>query len=484
MISLTCIMGKMGGVAPPLLPVLLDGKTIHDIFLAGSGGDIDLSIDNSQLGADLAPTLRTVTALDLHEGLRQLTHNPTLGGVVQRIGLIYAGGYENHPEVLGLMFDRGFSTPDDQSEGFQNVPREGCAIFLDSISAFRKADAAAIEEEVRFTTIHELGHVFNLEHINGPNFLACSEQEHPFGLDHYKFTSEHQKYLSFCSQKKCIQPGGSKYGDRDEIGNSFDPNANNAPVFGSGRSKLELKLSLTHKTFWYCEPVELEIEVRVPKNGGVQRIPDALDPGREEFAIWIEEPNGERRTYQSPKFFCGRPRRREISYRTPFRRDLSIFGQAGGYTFRKPGVHRIWATLRISKNLTLASNVQECELRAPSFGSREFTRLHPLLTRVGRMLYYRAGPDIDALTPAIEQIARLTRGSATAAASHYALGRAFAQRAERSPSAKKIHAKEGLKHFKKAVQIRELSAHAADRAENCIREMEKICDGRVTEPIV
>src|SRR6185295_10106588 len=98
MIALTCIVGKMGGVTPPTTPVTLDGSSISQIFAEASNQDIALTMDLSQSGADLDPAKRTVSSLDLHEGLRQLTHNPTIPSAISRIGLIYAGQYQNHSD--------------------------------------------------------------------------------------------------------------------------------------------------------------------------------------------------------------------------------------------------------------------------------------------------------------------------------------------------------------------------------------------------
>jgi len=454
------------------MPLTLDGKSISEIFQEGSSQDIALTVDVSQLATDLDPAQRTVSSLDLHEGLRRLTHNPTTSGPIARIGLIYAGQYQNHPEILGLMFDRGFSTVDDQSTGFQAVPREGSAVFLDSIAAFRKSKSAAVEQETKFTTIHELGHIFNLEHMPGPNFLAVSEEVSPFGADHYKFTSSHQNLLARCSSTQCIQPGGSKYGDRAEIGQSFDPDANNAPVHGLGHSPLRLRLKLTQSSFWYCEPVELEISVSLPRSGASQTIPDAIDPGREEFAIWIQEPSGARRAYRSPKFFCGKARLRKITPGTPFARDLSIFGEAGGYTFHHVGIHRIWATLRISKRVVLVSNAVECELREPSTPFRDFARLRPLLTRAGRLFYYRSARDIAAVQPVIEKIWELAPRSAAAAVSRYALGRAYAEKAVRAARSRRaVHAEKAIQYLARASQSGHLGNHSAARAEQCIAQL-------------
>lgn len=472
MIAITCVLGRMGGASVPADLTLLTGETIPQLFARSSANDIALTLDAAPLARDLNPGRLVVDSLDLHEGLRTLTKNPTTPGPVSRIGVVFARKYRPNDAVLGVMFDRGFATDDDQQTGFHGVAREGCAVFVDAIAAYRQDDSTAIANEIRYTTLHELGHVFNLEHLAGRNCMATSSDDGPYDGGHYQFAEKHAGFLRSCSRHKCLQPGGTDYGDRAEINQSFPPNANNAPPYRVGQSALRLEISLTQSSFWYCEPVELEIAVRLPGRHGRRRIPDAVDPGYANFTIWIEEPTGERRIYRSPKFFCSAPRQRSIAPGEPFERDVSIFGEAGGYTFRREGVHRVWATLRVSENLVLASNVVECELRPPAPRFRRFARLQPLLTKAGRLLYYRSALDLGRARELVTRVAEIAPRTATAAASRYALGRAVAQLAERRDDPRL--AREASNILSRASESAHLGAHSARRAIECLRHVAEL----------
>lgn len=277
--------------------------------------------------------------------------------------MLFADYYKPFPAALGVMFDRGFDPGDDPSSAkvFRQSPREGCAVFLRAITELRSSPAQA-EDEALFTTIHELGHIFNLQHVNHPtNFLSQSVGTAPYPPNAYYFLSGHRHMLAQCSTSPHVWPGGAQFADIGDFGHFNAPvrRSSPRPAFG-----LELAISMGQREFWRFEPVELDIEVRCAR--GVDRafrILDAVDPGYETFHIWIEEPTGERRRHRSPRRYCRVRRSRMIRPGQPFRRDLSIFGEAGGYTFRVPGIHRLWAEFMVKPGLKIRSNDLEVNVK-------------------------------------------------------------------------------------------------------------------------
>lgn len=452
-----------------------DGKDISRIFADASGGDIALQLE-SKLDRELSAAAAQSSSLDLHQALAALTGNRTDRGPVDRIGVIFAGSYQERNEMLGLMFDRGFVAPDDRNSSFMAVPREGCAVFVDAIRNLRKGDATQIEHELKFTTVHELGHVFNLEHIEDArepdNFMRTSDEDAPFDSGYYRFTQKHRTYLGKCSQFECIHPGGTRYGDRKALGDSFDPLQVGNFVASPAAGDLQLKIACTQDSFWYCEPVELEVTLLLPRRARCGlRFLDRIDPGYPEFSICISEPNGERRYHRSPKFFCALPSHRKILPGENFRRDISIFGQSGGYTFQRPGLHRLTAILRLSRKRTLTSNQLVLELRPRSAGKRDFTRVEPLLRRRARLLYYRAARNLSLARNDVNAIRAIWPRSATAAACLYALGRAHASRATRAQNRDaRRHAKLAVEFLENATQ-EELGRHSTARAIDWIKTL-------------
>jgi hypothetical protein len=483
MTSITCALACLGGVELPSDPKTwqFGERDITTVFASESDGDVNLTLE-SPLQADLDMTIRAVDTFMLHTALARLTGNAKQRGPVKRVGVIYAGEYRPFPSMFGIMFDRGFIAPgaDESSREFNRVAREGCAVFVDAITQFRSKDPAAVTAELQFTTVHELGHVFNLEHSHAsPNFMTTSEIEAPPDSTYYQFVERHRTFLRQCSTQPCIAPGGSNYGDRADIGESFDPAQNGNAVAGGALRKLKLRVRLTKASFWYCEPIELEIFLALPKRSRDRcRVPDRVDPGYGEFAIWIEEPSGDRRRYRSPKFFCALPRMRTITATEPFARDLSIFGQSGGYTFRRSGIHRLWATLRLSPRRILTSNAISFEVRPPGGSSHEWRTLEPLLRAGASLLYYRASGRLSRAMKIVEQICITAPKHASAATARYALGRAHASAALYKKSNRVAHARLALKQLERAEGSGQLGEHSACLALEWMERMKEFARTR------
>lgn len=484
MTSITCAFGYLGGVELPSAPETwrFGGRDIGEIFSAESERDVRFVLAG-QPTVQLGTSSRAVDTFALHTALERLTGNTRERGPVSRVGVLYAGEYKPFPQMFGIMFDRGFVAPgaDESSAQFNAVPREGCAVFVDAIEQFRKRDPAAVMAELQFTTVHELGHVFNLEHSqNTPNFMAASEVEQPPDSTYYQFVDRHRGFLRQCSKQRCIAPGGSTYGDRADIGESFDPAQNgNAPARGA-LSELKLHVQVTQSSFWYCEPIELEISLALPKRSKDRcQVPDRVDPGYGEFAVWIEEPSGNRRRYCSPKFFCAPPHLRTITGAKPFSRDLSVFGQAGGYTFRRPGAHRLWATLRLSPRRMLTSNIINFELKPSDKNWQEWRALEPLLRAGASLLYYRATHRLTRARNIVDQICATAPQSIAGATGRYALGRAQARAAlsARRPD-RVVHARSALDQLERAEGSGRLGHHSAGRALEWMERMKEFARTR------
>jgi len=107
---------------------------------------------------------------------------------------------------------------------------------------------------------------------------------------------------------------------------------------------------MSRRSFFYFEPVELDVVLSAPSSANRSfRVPDCIDPGYGAFRIWIEEPSGERRIYRSPRIYCAHDELIFVGPKKPFRRDISIFGESGGFTFRRAGVHKVWAEFALSR---------------------------------------------------------------------------------------------------------------------------------------
>lgn len=404
----------------------LGGRTIPDFFDWGSNGAINLLMDESRAETTWLHPDDPANAINLQFALHRLTRNKTGVNRVSKIGLIIADQFASHPGILGCMFDLGFNTSDigNMSPTFTNVPREGCAIFLDAITRLRP-DPVEFRRELVFTAIHELGHVFNLWHIeNRRNFMATSPRG-PVTLPPAAFRFHEPQHISFlerADESRFVWPGGSLFGDRGPHG----PRGDNPYNGMATPSRVKLHISINQNDFWYFEPIELDIRLSLKKGERAVLLPDEIDPGYERFGIHITRPDGTSFWYRSPRIFCRNAGLISITPGKPFVRDVSIFGQSGGYTFSAPGIYKIQAFLKLPGAVVVRSNVVECNLKTPlPAKNTRFQQQLRLLTSpdVGQMLYHRSGRLPNVTFQTIEDFSHKYRKEYVGQNANYALAR-------------------------------------------------------------
>jgi len=411
------------------------------VFEDASGGDIRLQVDRSRAHSVAHIQGDPAHSLDLHRALRALTENDPAAPRIVRLGLLFASDYAFGTDVLGAMFDRGFATEDDPYGADTSFarPREGCAVFLGPISRLRPDSDDDYVRQIAYTAVHELGHVFNLGHSDGDDYMRKSRRE---GIGRERFNAAQERWLSQCSSTPEVWPGGHRYGGHDGL----DSTRGRAP------DGLELSIGLSRDHAWPWEPIDLELRLSASR---ARRVPNELDPGYEGFRVWIEEPDGSRRTYRSPIAYCAAGGRIEIGPRAEFTRDICLFGQSGGYTFHRPGVHCVWIEWRLARSRILVSNCCSIDILGP--GSRRPDRTAFLRDpSLARLLFYRRERPTGRAFRALEEASRARLGP-TGAQILYSLGRSL-EHAWRTSS--KASSKGALRGRARAMLLR-----ASDRAE-------------------
>ena len=356
-------------------------ERILHAFDEASGGAIDLDID---------PTLFTLGGGDtsnyeeLQYGLLRLVGEQQPDNV-RNIGLIFAGRHQRFSNYLGVMFDEEFRPFSNLT--YEQTPREGAAVFLNTIAQLRSRPDD-FQEEAIFTAIHELGHVFNLQHSSHQDYLFPSGRLRSApGGSYWRFSPGDAVRLSTFADDPHIRPGGSAFSELGGVGS----NASAAEQPATRKLHAKLKIKLRHERFAPYEPVELDVSLAPKGDRETVEIPDEVDHGHHAFRILIEDPNGERRFLKSPKHYCARPGKRTITRREPFIRDISLFGEAGGYTFRTPGVHRIRAIYSPAGYQPIRSSKVEVMVRTIDLSDREEIEVYRAMTsrQTAHLLYYR-----------------------------------------------------------------------------------------------
>jgi len=354
-------------------------------FFDNSRNVIDLRPHNHvQQKALVRDDAREVDALDLHEAAEKLTGNVPGPNRIERIALILADRYKSHPGVFGVMFDRGFTTVDDANGNsrFVTIPREGCAIFLGAIEALR-GRRQDFDREVEFTTIHELGHIFNLDHVESPSsFMATSRSDAPYADEYFEFFNGQRDWLAECASNPLVYPGGSIFKPVSGL--------NDTRTERVAATAIKLQIGVASAEFPCARPVELDVRLQMSAPAETRMyVPQRLDPGYPQFRLWIIGPDGERRLFRSPRRYYAPCSRVLVTPQKPMQRDISIFESAEGATFARPGVYQLQAEFDLGARGWIKSNI----LAVTALVNRAELPLERLAllsdARVRRFLYYR-----------------------------------------------------------------------------------------------
>ncbi|WP_313952766.1 hypothetical protein [Accumulibacter sp.] len=354
-VTIECHIGKSSDTFETPSGFLGDVSFLRDHFFAGSDGVINLVPRNRiPEGPIVGAQAQVVDALDLHFAVERLAANPPGATRVSRVALILANSYRPRKSVFGVMFDRGQPTKDDPNDAleFTATPREGCAIFVDAIQRLRH-DPIEFDKEVEFTTVHELGHLFNLDHLESPpSFMATSLVTRSHNFDHFQFTHGQHGWLAECATNRWVYPGGSPF-----VPVSAENTPCRRPVVHSEAPKVDLRIGIENAVFACAAPVEMDVTLSSAADSAhVLRIPDRLDPGYEEFIVWITYPNGNRCRYRSPRRYCSPQVKLTLKPGQSIARDISIFAGAGGTTFATPGIYHLRAEFDLGTRGRVVSN--------------------------------------------------------------------------------------------------------------------------------
>ncbi len=460
----TCYVGRIDGF--DTLPAMhVGGRSITTIFRDASSerdpaGDIHLTFDTSRHRYVRGLKRGPVTALHLHHALRRLTINPASAQRVHRIGVIFAHSYEWDTRAFGVMFDRGFKTEDDTRapNGSYAIPREGCAVFLKAIAQHRTPPHRAAETAI--TTVHELGHVFNLRDNSGDTFMgkpSLGGATIPSGTG---FLLAESRWLSECSRSEAVWPGGLDF--------------RGASAQRRIHGNLQLRIDLSRDEVFAFEPFELDVKLTWPKHERRSTwISRDVDPGYSGFRIWIEDPSGAVRLWASPNHYCRPSDRIALAPGESFERDISLFGQSGGYTFRLPGTHRIWAEYDVGRRGTIRSNSVPLHVRG---FHRSASALELLaVPSVARLLYYRRASLRSRALRQLEVFSNEHPKHAAAGHAAYATGRVVLAEwaATEEPGRKRRLARRAYESLRRAADHPGLGRHARKRAKDFIDNLER-----------
>jgi hypothetical protein len=444
-------------VAPGILQ--LKTKTIESYIQDGAAGsDLTVSVSSQFIGQSPGSVSGDGVSTDMLKGGLNDLFSVLPKSDITPVGLFLTDSYESD-DILpyGMMFD---AVGRDGSFG----PRQGCAVFLDSIAPAVGGAGDKLNEFVAFSALHELGHAFNLWHIGGDSIMQPSPS--PNAMGSCKFDPLHTTYLARAADTlvgKDVMPGGSNFGDRpSDCGappgsdSPFESAAKTSPQFG-------LTIKLSHEAFWAFEPIEMELKLSL-KEGKQKTIelPKELDPAFEGFQIWLTNPRGERRIFSSDVRICQSNAKMVLEEGKPFRRDVSLLRELGHATFSFPGAYEVQVVIRLPDGKIVRSNVARCKIKPPEHDRTAWEAARKALYKpsVQRLFRYKrtAPPEID--VKAMLAVAAHS-SDVTASMIHYALGKTFARKMNRPGQERKKQTlrKSAAAQLERALKIGNLGVH-------------------------
>jgi hypothetical protein len=338
---------SVGSTRIPRLDALVDGIPLELWFSQATGNKLQIHVQQHPpiSGPEIC------NGADLNRILR-LTLGDSNTRPVEDIALIFCGWWARSTGLLGVMFD--YDGTDERLGSFASdggIPREGCAVFVNAVGQ------ANLKKQI-FTAIHELGHVFNLQHDDTENSFMATNRD-----DIFQFNDQDCEHLVAAARGNFFYaPGGANFGD------SASP-----ALFSSGKTqktkRCTLEVRLGKLAYLMGEPVVLDLELK-PKSDVPVFVPNTLDPGYRDFNIWIQNELGERYLHRPPHVFCLTVKDTiEVSSKRPLKNNPRIFIKSPGPNFDKPGIYQLWAEFQWRRNKTtslIRSNTVGLEVLAPS----------------------------------------------------------------------------------------------------------------------
>jgi hypothetical protein len=464
-VNIECHLGVIRDELDALLPSL---STLRNrlsqafgpaVSTDGEGSAIRLHVDGAYTDSHQIPETHLVNMHGLHKALRELLPAETKHDLgINHVGILFADRYRNDDGLFGLMFDDGFH---GASRARRN-PRQGCAVFLRAIAHHRAEDN--VEKEALFTAGHELGHVFNLWHTSDPtSFMSRPRSESAWPSYYQSFHATHRRFLSHCGESAKVHPGGSEWGDRGDLGpTGGDPESRTRRATGP-----QLQISTYEKEIWAFEPIELDVRLRLPKTRRSSlRLPNTFDPGYDRFALWVERPDGTRTRYKPPRYYCGTLTTQKLSPGETWQRDLSVFGQSGGYTFAAPGEYSLRVSWQVSERCILQSNAVRFFVKPGLFQFAWFRELRKVMQRtdVAELLFYRTLSSHRKEAELLAAVGERKSAKDFRGALHYALGRAYAERVSRSKRRRRVDEQAARRHLSEAAEAFPSHIHRHQKA--------------------
>lgn len=310
---------------------------------------------------------------------------------------------------LGVMYDF-------RSADLNNMPREGCAMSMASVSAH--------PHMYMRTLAHELGHVFNLLH---PKHEIPPQ---PIGTSIMNQTADLQALGSFpdnilfelgpankawlrSGPAEFVMPGGRPFTDRPDDAGALV--RDEAPDITPG---LTLEISTRSSSYDLGEPLYLRITLRNDTRAPM-KVGSMLSISAGTVDVWITTPGNRERRFQPAVSVCHEAREVVLPPGAEILASEPIFFGARGHSFPAPGTYKVRARYQANvanKALSAVAKRFEIEVRAPHSASEVDVADALASPSAALFLILRGGKHLRAAEDTLHRI--VTESPKRAAAQH------------------------------------------------------------------
>lgn len=359
-----------------------------------SGIDVVVHSDHTPIPTAATGIDSRWTSAELHAAMNSyfslISTDPTWN-VYLLIGMEYI-----NPGVSGIMFDSG-----------DPLPRQGVAVFYEHFKDL-SPDGVRARNFVR-TTVHELGHAFNLLHSfqkgvfsefgfgDNPFMMPRSDSlsymnypwRYPYGHNRpsgWNGTADYWARFPFAFDKSELMHlrhhdrlevifGGEAFGIHGHSRLSALQSAEIERRIHASPLKLNLRAKQVMreqvKSYDHMEPVHLELKLECSRADDVE-ISKQLDPSAGLVAVYVQKPGGEIVKFRPLMTACYEDSQTEtLRPGLPVYQDLHLTFGRDGFYFQDPGAYEVRAVYLGGERLTAYSNVLQIYVGAPKTVERD-----------------------------------------------------------------------------------------------------------------
>lgn len=252
----------------------------------------------------------------------------------------------NRPGLMGIMFD--LTEP---------LPRQGAAVFVDEIRDHATEDQA--DTKVVMTTLHEVGHAFNLVHrferrvgradstsyMNYPELFAGGRDEFWRRFE-FQFDPDELEFLRH-GYRTAVVPGGSPFGSVTYWADGGGGYAPYLPEVSVPGFRLTLEPPQNGPVFEFGQPVFLQVSLENQTDAPVRLPRPVLDPKAGLLEVLVRRDSGAPGELAEAERFVPivhacrleEPRLDELLPGGVWRDNLNLTFGSGGFPFAEPGTY-------------------------------------------------------------------------------------------------------------------------------------------------